>query len=138
MTKGYRIFPEHGYVRVSYVGKTRYEVANEMLHELIHICEKTNSKQVLLDLCDADYGDAYATSIQHVKDAPAMGYDTSYRVAILGAEEDSGMLQYIEDVAVNRGFQVRAFVDEFEALEWLRGPATRSGRAVSARRPAGG
>lgn len=128
MAKDYRICPEHGYVRVCYVGKTRYEVATEMLHELIHICEKTNNKRVLLDLCDADYSDAYASSIQHVKDAPGMGYDTSYRIAVLGAEEDSGMLQYIEDVAVNRGFTVRAFVDEFDALEWLREQPSSGGR----------
>lgn len=30
------------------------------------------------------------------------------------------MLNYFQAVAVKRGFQVRAFVDEDLALEWLR------------------
>jgi hypothetical protein len=41
-------------------------------------------------------------------------------MALLGPK-DNPMLKYFEDVAVNRGFQVRAFVDEPEALGWLQG-----------------
>lgn len=122
MAKDYRIASEEGYVRVSYFGKTRYDVATEMLHELIHICEKMNSRSILFDLSQADYSDTYVASMQHVKDLPGIGYDASYRFAVLGSGDDDGILQYIENVAVNRGLNVRTFVEELDAIEWLREP----------------
>jgi hypothetical protein len=44
------------------------------------------------------------------------------RVALIGREDQERDLGFIENVAVNRGMPLRAFVDKSLALEWLHGP----------------
>ncbi|HVK98349.1 MAG TPA: STAS/SEC14 domain-containing protein [Dongiaceae bacterium] len=41
------------------------------------------------------------------------------RLAILSQPESLPDLDFVENVAINRGFQVRGFCDEAEAIAWL-------------------
>ena len=47
---------------------------------------------------------------------------TKVRVAFLGDDPVIAPDHFGEDVAVNRGANMRVFTDEAEALEWLRAP----------------
>jgi hypothetical protein len=122
MTPEYRISVEQGIIRVVYVGKAEYAVTRNMLSEVGRLAAETKCQYVLFDSRRADSSNFYLSPVRHAEEAPAMGIDQGFRIALLGAEDDT-MLAYFERVAVNRGFQVRTFVDEPAAMAWLRAAA---------------
>ena len=120
MTMEYRITSTDEFIRIECVGRTVFMTGREMLSEVAEISTRHKQKKLLFDLRGAEYNHAYADTIQHAEGVRDVGLEGGFRTALLGLEKDRTMLKYIEDVAVNRGFQVRAFVDEAQALEWIR------------------
>ncbi len=108
-----------GIIRVVYRGRVRYDAVNGLLRDVVRIAAETSTKRVVFDVRDADYGQYHVETIHHAQDARVLGLDATYRIAFLGAP-DEPMLRYIENVSVNRGYQVRAFTDEGAADGWLR------------------
>jgi hypothetical protein len=119
MTSEYRVSADQDFTRVVYVGKVAYETSTNMMRDLAKISERGDQK-FLIDLRHAEPTYSHVTPIQHVEEAPSLGLPTSNRTALLGAEKDRTILQYVENVAVNRGILVKAFFDEAEAVKWLR------------------
>jgi hypothetical protein len=76
-----------------------------------------NTDRLLFDIRDTIVPEFHATTLESVRRAPDVGLGTALRIALLGAEGDP-KLRFIEDVATNRGFQIRAFTDERTALAW--------------------
>ena len=120
MTQDIKVTAEAGLVRVTYRGAVEYGAMTEMLRNVGRIASEMQSKLLLFDFREADFGNYYVDTIKHAEEGPALGIDRAFRIAVLGSEGNP-MLQYIENVAVNRGFQVRTFTGESEALAWLRG-----------------
>jgi hypothetical protein len=110
---------EDGFVRVTYRGVVEYGATTEMLREVGQLAAQRQMKQVLFDIRDADYRNYFVETIRHAQEGSALGIDKGFRIAFVGAEGNP-MLQYIEDVSVNRGFQVKTFTEESAALAWLR------------------
>lgn len=121
MTMEYEITAHDDYIRIDCQGRTSYTIARKMLTELADKASWLEHKKLLFDLRGAAYDHAYADTINHAQEVESLGFGDGFRTALLGDEKDRSMLQYIEDVAVNRGFKVKAFVDEPQAVEWLRG-----------------
>ncbi len=119
MTSEYRVTVDQGFTRVAYIGKVSYDTSTSMMRDLAKLSERGGQK-FLIDLRNAEPSYSHVTPIQHVEEAPSLGLPGSNRTALLGAEKDRTMLQYVENVAVNRGILVKAFVDESEAVNWLR------------------
>lgn len=120
MTPEYRVSLDQGFIRVVYRGKAEYDITRNMLREVVQLALTTKTERVLFDMRQSDSSGYYISTIRHAEEAPSLGIDRSFRMALLGSK-DNPMLKYFEDVAVNRGFQVRAFVDEPESLGWLKG-----------------
>jgi hypothetical protein len=104
---------------VTYRGAAEYGATTEMLRRVGRVASETQSGLVLFDLREADFRSYYADTIRHAEEGPALGIDRAFRIAVLGAEGNP-MLRFIENVALNRGFQVKAFTEESEAVAWLR------------------
>jgi hypothetical protein len=119
MSKDYSIFADEAFIRIVYIGKARYEIITQMFNELASVARDTGKRKLLFDIREADYKDDYAIAIQHAKHAADLGFDIGFRIAVIGAQDDAAMLQYIEDISVNRGFETRVFLDENEAVRWL-------------------
>jgi hypothetical protein len=115
-----QITVEHGVIRVVYGGLVEYDVVTELLRQVGQIALETLSERLLFDIRTADYTRYYLGTIRHAEEGPALGIDRRFRIAFLGSKGNQ-MLKYIEDVAVNRGYQVKAFVVEQEAIVWLQG-----------------
>ena len=49
----------------------------------------------------------------------AMQFDPRIRTAIIHSADEAERFRFIENVATNRGVQMRAFLEESEALDWL-------------------
>ena len=108
-----------GVIRAVYRGVVKYDVTAEMLREVARLSSEAKTKLLLFDIRGADYRHYYVESIKHAQEAPALGIDQTFRIAFLGGR-GVPMLQYIEDVSINRGFQVKVFTEEPAALAWLR------------------
>jgi hypothetical protein len=119
MTRDVKVAVEAGLVRATYRGAAEYGAVSDMLRKVGRIAAEMQSKLLLFDLREVDFKDYHADTIRHAEDAPALGIDRSFRIALLGSGGNP-MLRYLENVAVNRGFQVKAFTDESEAVAWLR------------------
>ncbi len=117
MTSEYRISADQDFTRGVYTGKVAYETSTKMMRDL---AKGGGNQKFLIDLRNAEPTYSHVTPIQHVEEASSLGLPTNNRTALLGAEKDRTILQYVENVAVNRGFLVKAFFDEDEAVKWLR------------------
>lgn len=120
MDSDFRIAIEGGIIRVELRGLADYEFVRDMLTQVGELASSTQHDKLLFDLRQTDYRDAVVTTIRHVEEAEEVGLGPSFRVAVVGLAEDP-MLQYVEDVSVNRGLQVRVFSDGQEAVNWLDG-----------------
>lgn len=120
MDSDFRIAIEGGIIRVELRGLADYEFVRDMLIQVGELASSTQHDKLLFDLRQTDYRNAVVTTIRHVEEAEEVGLGPSFRVAVVGLAEDP-MLQYVEDVSVNRGLQVRAFSDGQEAVNWLDG-----------------
>lgn len=119
MASDFQITQDAGFVRATYRGNLEYETTTQMLQTVGRIAAEKHVRRVLFDIRAANYRDYQLGIIRHSEEAPGFGIDHSFRIAILGAD-DNPMLRYIEAVVVNRGFWAKVFVDEIEAEAWLR------------------
>jgi len=120
MTQDIQITMEEGLVRVTYRGIVEYGATTEMLRKVGQLAAERQVRLVLFDIRDADYSNYSTATLRHAEEAPALGIDkTTLRFAFLGAAGNP-MLKFIEDVSVNRGYQVKTFTDEAAGLAWLR------------------
>ena len=110
---------EQGIVRVVYRGKPQFHLTTEMMREVGRVASENRSTMLLFDVREAEDSEYHVSAIKHTELAPALGINQSYRTALLGRKGDP-RLPYIEDVAVNRGFRLKVFTDEAEAVAWLR------------------
>lgn len=120
MDSDFRIAIEGGIIRVELFGIAHYDFIRDALTKVAEVAASTEHGKLLFDLRQSDYSDAAVTTIRHVEEAEEVGLGPKFRVALIGFADDP-MLQYVEDVSVNRGLQLRAFSDEQEALDWLHG-----------------
>jgi hypothetical protein len=121
MDSDFRIAIEGGIIRVELLGLAHYDFIRDTLTKVAETAASTQHAKLLFDLRQTDYSDsAVTTTIRHVEEAEEVGLGPQFRVAVVGLASDS-MLQFVEDVSVNRGLQVRAFSDEQEAVNWLHG-----------------
>jgi hypothetical protein len=118
MGQDIRITAEPGFVRITYRGDVQYDATTEMLREVAALVARTQTARLLFDLREANYRDYHLGTIRHVEEAAALGIERTFRIAIVGAAGNP-MLQYIEAVAVNRGYWVKTFVEEAEAVGWV-------------------
>lgn len=118
MNPDIQITVESGITRVTYRGEVHFEDSTEMLRKVGRIASENQSTKLLFDVREARDRQYHVSAIRHAEQGPALGISPSFRIAVLGAEGDQ-MLRYVETVAVNRGFLVKAFTDESAALAWL-------------------
>ena len=118
MTTKIQISEEPGFTRVVCSGLVQYDLTTEMLRKVARIASKSQKPLVLFDIRDADYRHYHANIIRHTQEGPSLGIDRSFRIAVLGSKGEP-MLAFIEDAAVNRGYQTKAFTEESEAVVWL-------------------
>jgi hypothetical protein len=118
MSQDIKITAEPGFVRITYRGDVQYDATTQMLRNVGQLAARTQATRMLFDIREANYRDYHLGTVRHVEEAGALGIQRTFRIAIVGAEGNP-MLQYIEAVALNRGYWVKAFTDESPAVSWL-------------------
>ena len=57
--------------------------------------------------------------VRHAELLPAIGFDGTFRSALVGLPDQVPVMDFIVSVGSNRGWKVRRFVDMDEAKQWL-------------------
>lgn len=81
------------------------------------------SKKIIIDARSSGLVNYYNYVVRHAELLPSIGFDGSFRSAIVGLPEQVDVMDFIVSVGRNRGWTVRRFVDMEEATRWLAGPA---------------
>ena len=100
-------------------GAPLFEETSESLAAVITTALKIGSKKVIVDARLSDLANYYSFVVRHAELIPLMGFDSSFRSAIVGLPEQTFVMDFIVSVGQNRGWTVRRFYELDEALQWL-------------------
>jgi hypothetical protein len=118
MNPDIRVYFDGGIVRMAYRGEAVFALTNEAIREAARIGIEHDSPRLLVDISEVTDRSFHVRTIQHAEMAPELGLGRNLRIAVVSGPEDD-RLSYIEDVAVNRGLNVKAFTDDAAAVAWL-------------------
>lgn len=122
---------DSGIVRVAGDGVLSSPVGAQMMR-LASECAQTHGAHLYLyDLRRMAFRDTATSIYNRPKLALALGISRCARTALLVLHIDD-IFRFIEDVASNRGFVIRVFTGEDDALAWLHDttPPLQAARAV--------
>ena len=104
-------------VRVVLKGEVTEALSAAAVAQAVQAASKAGSARVLFDIRAATHPGYHASVLKRADEAPASGI-ARFRVAILG-EAGNPMLEFIADVANNRGVMARCFTVGAQAIAWL-------------------
>jgi hypothetical protein len=105
MTMDIQITVEAGIIRVVYRGEVQFDATTDMLGKVGRIASENRCTRLLFDVREASDRDYHISAIRHAEHASALGIEQTFRIAVLGVQGD----------------QMLPYIDEPEALAWLRG-----------------
>jgi hypothetical protein len=100
-------------------GSPLFDETTKSLAAVIATASKIGSKKIIVDARLSDLANYYSYVVRHAELIPLMGFDSSFRSAIVGLPEQVHVMDFIVSVGQNRGWTVRRFYDIDEALQWL-------------------
>jgi hypothetical protein len=100
-------------------GAPVFEETTESLLAVIGTALKIGSKKIIIDARLSDLANYYSYVVRHAELIASIGFDSSFRSAIVGLPEQVYVMDFIVSVGQNRGWAVRRFFDIEEALQWL-------------------
>jgi hypothetical protein len=102
-------------------GAPLFDETTQSLSAAVAAAAEIGSKKIIIDARLSDLTNYYAFVVRHAELLPLMGFDGSFRSAIVGTPEQVYVMDFIVTVGRNRGWTVRRFFDLDAALEWLAG-----------------
>lgn len=100
-------------------GAPLFDETTKALVAVIAAALKIGSRKIIVDARLSDLANYYNFVVRHAELLPALGYDASFRSAIVGSPEQVHVMDLIVTVGRNRGWNVRRFLDMDEAIQWL-------------------
>ena len=105
-------------VSVVYSGRVTQKQHYESRDETNTILSETGWKKLMVDAANINAEMSLADDYQFTKEHP-FALPIAIRMAILHHPDESERFGFIEDVARNRGANLKTFTDRAEALDWL-------------------
>jgi hypothetical protein len=113
---------EKGIIYAKVSGIRNFETVSSIIKDIQQICNKERTSRVLVDVRGLE---------GHLKTIEAYEIPSSVfprlrekhvieKSAIVDLEESRKYFSFLENVAVNRSFNLRFFINTEEAIEWLR------------------
>jgi hypothetical protein len=100
-------------------GAPLFEETSKSLAAVIATALQIGSKKIVVDARLSDLANYYNFVVRHAELIPLLGFDSTFRSAIVGLPGQVYVMDFIVSVGQNRGWNVRRFFDIDEALEWL-------------------
>ena len=116
----YKIISAKDFLKAKPSGELDFEQSKKLLREIAVIAEPPASYEILLDIRQI-YGNLTFTHIYELV-AELGRYRSSFRnkIAVLSRDDHQfDNAQFMELCAKNRGFQITAFFNFEEAIDWL-------------------
>jgi hypothetical protein len=104
-------------------GAPLFEETSRSLAAVIATALEIGSKKIIIDARLSDLVNYYNYVVRHAELLPTIGFDGSFRSAIVGLPEQIDVMDFIVSVGRNRGWTVRRFLDMDEATRWLANEA---------------
>ena len=102
-------------------GAPLFDETTQSLAAVVATALEIGSKKIIIDARLSDLANYYTFVVRHAELLPLMGFDSSFRSALVGLPEQLFVMDFIVTVGQNRGWNVRRFLDFDEALKWLAG-----------------
>ena len=113
------VFLEEGYVLLDHYDEISVAEVNEARSNVIEQLVKHALSRVLVNICDVTNKlstlDTYFVTESHAKVKLPKA-----RAALLSRPDQREDAKFMETVAVNRGLNIRSFLNKEEALAWLQ------------------
>jgi hypothetical protein len=115
----YSLQPQAQYMAIRLTGAPSEPEVRALLGEMLSCYKEKGLSQALIEVKVAFGLDPVAIK-SLVSSLPALGFPYGFRMAVLLLDEVAAKaMEFAEDVAVNRGIELRSFRDRGEALAWL-------------------
>jgi hypothetical protein len=111
---------EHDYLVASYEGVLNFEMMKECVREIVKKAQENNCKRLLNDLRKAKITDDTIAIFKTPEAMEIEGIDRTWKRAVVVDEQYWGEFRFFETVSVNRGHQVKLFMEFDDAIIWLQ------------------
>ena len=118
MMKDFEIIQQDEYVRFNYTGEFSPTAGNQVIDAMIEACSRLQRSKALLD-CRKMAGEIKTLESFMVADYGGKMRGFLSKMALVGREDQMLLDSFVENVAVNRGVNLKIFTDFEEALAWL-------------------
>ena len=108
-----------GIVWVELRGDITFQDSINAMRAASAAAHQNSADRLVFDLRASRHAEFHAMTLESARMAPDLGLSTALVGAIIGNEGDP-RLPFIENVATNRGFTLRAFTDASQAVAWLK------------------
>jgi hypothetical protein len=119
MSEDVRLIEKEGYLHFEFAAEFSIPAAKRAVDEMVNTCMKRNCTRVLFD-CRRMTGPLSTMDRFDVAQYGSEKIERSIRIAMLGREDQVLPDKFFENVAVNRGMDLKLFTDIDEAVGWLK------------------
>jgi len=119
MIEGLRIIQEEAYIRFDYTGEFSEVLGKQCIDAMVEACSQVQISKALLD-CRNMTGEIQIFGSYMVAEYGVKMIGIISKTALVGREDQMLHGNFVENVAVNRGVNLKIFTDADEAIDWLK------------------
>ena len=119
MIEGLSIIQEEAYIRFDYTGEFSIVMGKQCIDAMVEACSQTQISKALLD-CRNMTGEINIFSSFMVAEYGVKMIGIISKTALVAREDQMLSDNFVENVAVNRGVNLKLFTDADEAIDWLK------------------
>ena len=118
MNKDLRIIQREGYVLFDFAGEFNLEAGKQCIDAMVEACSQSKISRALLD-CRNMTGEIEIMESFMVAKYGVKMIGSISKCALVGREDQMFPDNFVENVAVNRGINLKLFTDVEKAVDWL-------------------
>ena len=116
--EGLRIIQKEAYVRFDYTGEFSQAAGKQCVDAMVEACSRLKLSRALLD-CRKMTGEIQILESFRVAQYGGKMRGFLSKTALVGRQDQMLSDNFVENVAVNRGVNLKIFTDIKEAINWL-------------------
>ncbi len=119
MIKNLKIIQKKGYILFNFTGEFSQEAGKQCIDAMVEVCSQSQISRALLDCRnmtgEIEIMDSFMVAKYGVKMIGSIS-----KFALVGREDQMFPDNFVENVAVNRGINLKLFTDIEKAIDWLK------------------
>ncbi len=119
MIKDLRIIQREGYILFDFTGEFSQEAGKQVIDAMVEACSHARISRALLD-CRNMAGEIQIMESFMVAEYGIKMIGSISKFALVGREDHMFPDNFVENVAVNRGINLKLFTDVDGALDWIK------------------